>query len=88
MIDKYWVKFDGMYVDCMCLYGDKKCRLENDDPECKLYVTKFIEIVDDVEYEKKIKNVQDASDKLEKKISDKLKRRSTELQKSLRKFKV
>jgi len=88
MVDKYWVKFDGMCVSCMCHYDDKKCRLEDDDPECKLYVTKFIEITDDAECGKRIKSVQDASDKLEKKIAGKLKRQSTELQKSLRKFKI
>jgi hypothetical protein len=88
VVDKYWIKFNSLYVDCMCPFEDKKCRLEEDHPECKLYVAKFIEIIDENKRDESVKSLKDTSKRLEDTISKKLKKRTSELEKSLKKFKI
>lgn len=94
MIDKYWIKFNSLYVDCMCPFEDKKCRLEEEHPECRLYVTKFIDITDEFELDEKTKNIEKAIKELnveadlQKKIAKQFKKSTSELQKSIRKFKI
>ena len=45
-IEKMWVKFDEFGVKCWCPDNGKKCPPEA-NPECKLYLVKFIEIVNE-----------------------------------------
>lgn len=94
MIDKYWIKFNNLYVDCICHFEDKKCRLENDNPKCKLYVAKFIDVTKEFEIDEKTKVIEKAVKDLEvgvdlqKKITDQFKKNASELQKSLKRFKI
>jgi hypothetical protein len=94
MIDKYWIKFNDLYVDCMCPFEDKKCRLEGDKPKCKLYVAKFIDVTKEFEIDEKTKAIEKAikdlevGSNLQKKITNQFKKNASELQKSIRKFKI
>ena len=94
MIDKYWIKFNSLYVDCMCPFEDKKCRLEEEHPECRLYVAKFIDITEEFELDEKTSALEKAVKDLEvgsalqAKIAKQFKKDTSELQKSIRKFKI
>lgn len=43
MIDKFWVKFDELDVECFCKDGNKKCPSEK-NPLCEEYIIKLIKI--------------------------------------------
>jgi len=94
MIDKYWIKFNSLYVDCMCPFEDKKCRLEEEHPECRLYVAKFIDITEEFEIDEKARVIEKAvkelkvESNLQDKIAKQFKKNTSELQKSIRKFKI
>jgi len=86
LIKKLWVKFDGMDVDCVCDEHHRKCV----DKSCKEYVVKFTEIKrteEDKELEKLEKNISRDGQLLQKAVKD-LKKHSTELKKSIAKFKI
>ena len=90
-IDKMWVKFDELDVECWCNVGRKQCPDEK-KPECKLYLVRFIEICDEEKYDKRVKAIKEATTKLEKRMikefvkeTDKLKK---EVDKSISKFKI
>lgn len=76
MIDKFWVKFDELDVECFCKDGNKKCPSER-KPECKLHVIKFIEIEESDRYEEGHIKIRKAVKKLE-----------SELSRTINKFKV
>lgn len=90
-IDKMWVKFDELEVDCWCYKHNKKCPPEA-NPECKLYLVEFIEIMDEAKHDERCKALREATTRLEKQIADKLKKDATkfnkEINKNINKFKV
>lgn len=83
LIKKLWVKFNDMDIECFC-EGNKQCSV-HEKPECKEYVVKFTEI------KRKIKDIKIDLSKEEKALSDltkQLGKKTTELTKSIKKFKV
>lgn len=83
LIKKLWVKFDDMDFECFC-EGNKQCSV-HEKPGCKEYVVKFTEI------KRKIKEVRVDLSKEEKvllNLTKQLGRKTTELTKSIKKFKV
>jgi hypothetical protein len=82
LIKKLWVKFDGMDIDCVCDEHHRKCK----DKACKEYVVKFTEIKRSKGAEQ-IKGLEKDGQLLEKAVND-LKKYSTELKKSITKFKI
>lgn len=90
-IDKMWVKFNELDVECWCSKQHKKCPSEA-KPECNLYLVRFIEITDEAKHDERLKFTKEAVSKLEREIVEKLKKDTTkfkkEIDKSLNKFKV
>lgn len=76
MIDKFWIKFDELDIECFCREGAKKCPPEK-KPVCKQYVVKFIEIERSDEFKEEIKAIKKTAKKIESEIS-----------KAINKFKV
>lgn len=74
LIDIYWVKFEDGEIDCFCRQDRKKCPAEK-IPLCKEYVLKFIKVE---------RNIED----IMQEPMAQLKKKMTELQKSINKFKV
>jgi len=72
--DIYWVKFDDGDVECFCIKNRKKCPKEK-KPICKEYVLKFIEVE------------REPLEELKGPINH-LKRKMTEVEKSIKKFKI
>jgi len=90
-IEKMWVKFDEFGVKCWCPDNGKKCPPEA-NPECKLYLVKFIEIVNESDYDNEYSRINYNISRLEKDLIRKLKQESNkfkkELDKSINKFKI
>ena len=82
MIKKLWVKWDGMDVECVCEDHHKKCvHKPGEEPKCKEYITKFVEIDrTEEEAKKQIKDFGDALKEFEREVQNKVKQ--------LNKFKV
>jgi len=78
LIKKMWVKFDGMDVECICDEHHRKCR----DEGCKEYVVKFTEI------ERKLDgDLEELRGKI-KGLSKEVRRTTSELKRSINKFKI
>lgn len=86
MIKKLWVKFEDMDVTCVCEEHRRKCK----DKECKEYVVKFTEIKRAERNEELDRLEKDLvrDGKLIEKVTKDLKKRTTELKKSINKFKI
>ncbi len=84
MIRKLWVKFDEMEIECWCEENRKQCSAQ-EKPECKEYVVKFTEIKRTI---KDVKINLSAEEKALLNLTKQLKRKTTELTKSITKFKV
>jgi hypothetical protein len=84
LIKKLWVKFDDMDINCFCEENNKKCAAI-EEPICKEYVVKFTEIkrADECIKIDLSKEKRAFSD-----LSRQLNRKTTELKKSIQKFKV
>lgn len=88
LIKKLWVKFDGMDIECFC-ETNKQCSA-HEEPGCKEYVVKFIEIKRKVK-KVGVKEVHPGvarEEQLIKKLTKDIKRQGIELKKSIKKFKV
>ena len=90
-IDKMWVKFNELDVECWCPKHRKKCPKEL-NPECKLYLVRFIEIMDEAKHDERVRMLREGASKLEKEIARKLVKETNkfkkEVDKSIGKFKV
>lgn len=90
-IEKMWVKFNELDIECWCSKGRKKCPKEA-NPECKLYLVRFIEIMDEAKHDERIRFLHEGATKLEKEIVQKLKKEvdkfKKKVDKSISKFKV
>jgi len=86
LIKKLWVKFEDMDVTCVCEEHRRKCK----DKECKEYVVKFTEIKRAERNEELDRLEKDLvrDGKLIEKVTKDLKKRTTELKKSINKFKI
>lgn len=82
LIKKLWVKFEDMDVACVCDEHHRKCK----DKSCKEYVVKFTEI-ERSKIAEQMKGLEKDGQLLEKAVND-LKKYSTELKKSITKFKI
>lgn len=74
LIDIYWIKFDGEDIECFCKKNRKRCPTES-KPICKEYVLKFIEVD-----RNPLEDIQEPMKQLKRKMS--------ELEKSVKKFKI
>lgn len=72
--DIYWIKFKEGEIACICSQNSKKC-IGVRHPLCKEYVLKFIEVKRD--------NLEEIQEPIRQ-----LKRKMTELQKSIKRFKI
>ena len=86
MIKKLWVKFDGLDVECFCEENRKKC-VKEEEPKCKEYVVKFVEIKRDITTERATE-ILTREQKAVKNIIEKIKRYDSELKRNIKKFKV
>jgi len=90
-IEKMWVKFDELEIECWCSKERKKCPKEK-KPECKLYLVKFIEIMDEAKHDDRMKIIRETATKLERDIVKKFKKETNkfkkEIDRSISKFKV
>jgi hypothetical protein len=76
------VRFEGMEIGCLCEVGDPKCDCE----DCKEYVVKFTEVKRSKPLEVVKKKASVLNSEL-KKVERELKRKTTELEKSLKSVK-
>ena len=82
MIKKMWVKFNELDIQCICDYDYRKCKIDERDG-CKEYIVKFTEI----ERTYNTSGIDEVNKSL-KVLNKEVKKIETELQKSIRKFKI
>jgi len=75
LIKKLWIKWDGMDIECFCEEHSKKCvTAPGEDPKCREYVAKFVEIDrTEEEAKKQIKDFGSAVKSFEREVQKKIK---------------